>query len=66
MNPKTKKKALEKLRKFKLMVSSPEVLSEDPLLDYSEDDEEEIRFGSESQTCFGCTQKYLQSLLNFV
>ena len=38
MNPKTKKKALEKLYKFKLMVASPEVLSEDPLLDYSDND----------------------------
>jgi len=34
MQEKTKKKALQKLEKFKLTVGSPELLSEDPLLDY--------------------------------
>lgn len=38
MQPKTKKKALEKLKKFKLTVGSPELLREDPLLDYKSDD----------------------------
>jgi predicted metalloendopeptidase len=38
MAPKTKKKALEKLDKFNLIVGSPEILSEDPLLDYKADD----------------------------
>jgi predicted metalloendopeptidase len=38
MQPKTKEKALEKLENFKLTVGSPEVLREDPLLDYKEDD----------------------------
>jgi putative endopeptidase len=34
MQKKTKLKALEKLKKFKLTVGSPELLTEDPLLDY--------------------------------
>jgi predicted metalloendopeptidase len=34
MEKKTKHKALEKLKKFKLIVGSPELLREDPLLDY--------------------------------
>ena len=34
----TKKKALEKLKNFKLTVGSPELLREDPLLDYKSDD----------------------------
>jgi predicted metalloendopeptidase len=38
MAPKTKKKALEKLKKFNLIVGSPEILTEDPLLDYKPDD----------------------------
>jgi putative endopeptidase len=38
MQSKTKEKALEKLNKFKLTVGSPELLREDPLLDYKEDD----------------------------
>jgi predicted metalloendopeptidase len=38
MSPKTKKKALEKLYKFNLTVGSPEILTEDPLLDYTHDD----------------------------
>jgi putative endopeptidase len=38
MQPKTKEKALEKLQNFKLTVGSPEILREDPLLDYKEDD----------------------------
>lgn len=38
MQPKTKKKALKKLEKFKLTVGSPELLREDPLLDYKSDD----------------------------
>jgi putative endopeptidase len=38
MQPKTKKKALEKLNTFKLTVGSPEILREDPLLDYKSDD----------------------------
>jgi len=38
MQPKTKAKALEKLQNFKLTVGSPEILREDPLLDYKEDD----------------------------
>jgi putative endopeptidase len=38
MQPETKKKALEKLKHFKLTVGSPELLREDPLLDYKEDD----------------------------
>jgi predicted metalloendopeptidase len=38
MQTKTKEKALEKLNKFKLTVGSPELLREDPLLDYKEDD----------------------------
>jgi endothelin-converting enzyme/putative endopeptidase len=38
MQPKTKKKALEKLKHFKLTVGSPEILREDPLLNYKQDD----------------------------
>ncbi len=38
MQPETKKKALEKLKHFKLTVGSPELLREDPLLDYKKDD----------------------------
>ena len=38
MQPKTKAKALEKLQNLKLTVGSPEILREDPLLDYNEDD----------------------------
>lgn len=38
MAPKTKKKALEKLYKFNLTIGSPEILSPDPLLDYTHDD----------------------------
>ena len=38
MQPKTKKRALEKLKNFKLTVGSPEILEEDPLLDYTTDD----------------------------
>jgi putative endopeptidase len=38
MQPKTKKKALEKLKNFKLTVGSPEILRDDPLLDYEPDD----------------------------
>jgi len=38
MQPKTKKKALEKLKNFKLTVGSPELLRDDPLLDYKSDD----------------------------
>ena len=38
MQPKTKKKALEKLKNFKLTVGSPELLTDDPLLDYKTDD----------------------------
>jgi putative endopeptidase len=38
MQPKTKKKALEKLQNFKLTVGSPEILQDDPLLDYTSDD----------------------------
>ena len=38
MQPKTKAKALEKLQNFKLTVGSPEILRDDPLLDYKEDD----------------------------
>ena len=38
MQSKTKKKALEKLQKLKLIVGSPEILTEDPLLDYKADD----------------------------
>jgi putative endopeptidase len=38
MQPKTKKKALEKLSNFKLTVGSPEILRDDPLLDYTSDD----------------------------
>ena len=38
MQPKTKEKALEKLQNFKLTVGSPEILRDDPLLDYKEDD----------------------------
>jgi putative endopeptidase len=38
LQPKTKEKALEKLKQFKLTIGSPEILSEDPLLDYKSDD----------------------------
>jgi predicted metalloendopeptidase len=38
MQPKTKKRALEKLKNFKLTVGSPELLRDDPLLDYTTDD----------------------------
>jgi len=38
MQSKTKKKALLKLENFKLTVGSPELLREDPLLDYKSDD----------------------------
>ena len=38
MQPKTKAKALEKLQNFKLTVGSPELLRDDPLLEYKEDD----------------------------
>jgi putative endopeptidase len=38
MQPKTKKKALDKLQNFKLTVGSPEILRDDPLLDYTSDD----------------------------
>ena len=38
MQPKTKNKAIKKLLNFKLTVGSPELLREDPLLDYVEDD----------------------------
>ena len=38
LQPKTKQKALLKLNNFKLNVGSPEILIEDPLLDYKEDD----------------------------
>jgi predicted metalloendopeptidase len=38
MQPKTKAKALDKLENLKLTVGSPEILREDPLLDYNEDD----------------------------
>ena len=38
MQPKTKEKALEKLQTLKLTVGSPEILREDPLLEYKEDD----------------------------
>jgi len=38
MQPKTKSKALLKLQNFKLTVGSPELLREDPLLDYKDDD----------------------------
>jgi len=38
MQEKTKKKALSKLKNFKLVVGSPELLREDPLLDYKENE----------------------------
>ena len=38
LQPITKKKALEKLYKLKLTVGSPELLREDPLLDYDKND----------------------------
>ena len=38
LQPSTKKKALEKLYKLKLTVGSPELLREDPLLDYDKND----------------------------
>jgi predicted metalloendopeptidase len=48
MQPKTKAKALEKLQKLKLTVGSPEILREDPLLDYKEDDP----WGNLMKMCF--------------
>ena len=38
MQSKTKMKALEKLKKLKLIVGSPEILREDPLLNYNDND----------------------------
>lgn len=38
MQEKTKQKALDKLKKFKLTVGSPELLREDPLLDYTDNE----------------------------
>ena len=38
MQPSTKRKALKKLEKLKLIVGSPTVLRDDPLLDYKSDD----------------------------
>jgi putative endopeptidase len=38
MQAKTKQKALDKLGKFKLVVGSPEILREDPLLDYKDNE----------------------------
>jgi len=38
LQPKTKKKALEKLTKIKILIGSPKELIEDPLLDYKADD----------------------------
>lgn len=38
METKTKKKALEKLQSIKLVIGSPPILREDPLLDYNPDD----------------------------
>jgi putative endopeptidase len=38
LEPKTKKKALEKLDCLKLIVGSPELLRDDPLLDYKDND----------------------------
>jgi predicted metalloendopeptidase len=38
LEPKTKKKAIKKLEALKLVVGSPEILHEDPLLDYTDDD----------------------------
>jgi len=38
MQPKTKKIALEKLESIKMIIGSPEMLREDPLLDYKSDD----------------------------
>jgi putative endopeptidase len=38
MQPKTKNKALKKLEHLKLVVGSPEILREDPMLDYKDDD----------------------------
>ena len=38
MQPKTKEKALEKLRMLKLTVGSPQLLRPDPLLDYKDED----------------------------
>lgn len=38
MQPKTKLKALRKLHNFKLTVGSPEILRDDPLLDYDKND----------------------------
>ena len=44
MQKKTKEKALEKLKNFKLTVGSPELLREDPLLDYKIDEPWENMF----------------------
>jgi putative endopeptidase len=38
MQPKTKEKALKKLYNFNITIGSPEILDEDPLLDYVSDD----------------------------
>ena len=38
LDPSTKKAALKKLLKLKLVVGSPEILREDPILDYKDDD----------------------------
>jgi predicted metalloendopeptidase len=38
MKEKTKQKALEKLEKLKLIVGSPQILRDDPLLDYKDND----------------------------
>ena len=48
MQPKTKAKALEKLQNFKLTVGSPEILREDPLLEYKENDP----WGNLMKMCF--------------
>jgi putative endopeptidase len=38
LQPKTKEKALQKLYNFNITIGSPEILEEDPLLDYKSDD----------------------------
>ena len=48
MQSKTKAKALEKLENLKLTVGSPEILREDPLLEYTEDDP----WGNLMKMCF--------------
>ena len=48
MQPKTKAKALDKLENLKLTVGSPEILREDPLLEYTEDDP----WGNLMKMCF--------------